>query len=65
MQVFLKVVSLEEMMKAKIAAFLERKEIRDVFDIEFLLKKGINLDASYQVQKKIANQVDSLTSAHP
>lgn len=60
-QVFLKVVSLKEMMKAKIAAFLERKEIRDVFDIEFLLKKGISMDVSNQIQKKIIKELDSLT----
>lgn len=39
-------------MKAKIEAFLSRKEIRDVFDIEFLLKKGINLDISASVLKE-------------
>ncbi|MDI6864523.1 MULTISPECIES: nucleotidyl transferase AbiEii/AbiGii toxin family protein [Thermodesulfovibrio] len=36
---------LEEVMKTKIEAFLNRKEIRDVFDIEFLLKKGVPLNA--------------------
>ena len=34
------------MMDAKIEAFLERKEIRDVFDMEFLLKGGVALDTS-------------------
>jgi predicted nucleotidyltransferase component of viral defense system len=61
MQVFLKIISLEEMMKAKIAALLERKEIRDVFDMEFLLKKGIGLDTSPQVMKKLLEQIDSFT----
>ncbi len=61
MQVFLKVVSLKEMMKAKIAAFLERKEIRDVFDIEFLLKKGINIDTSYETLKRVLKEIDSFT----
>ena len=45
-QVFLRVVSLDEMMRSKINTFLDRKEIRDVFDIEFLLKKGLPLEAS-------------------
>ncbi len=31
------------MMKNKCAAFLDRSEIRDCFDIEFLLRKGIPL----------------------
>lgn len=61
MQVFLKIISLEEMMKAKIAAFLERKEIRDVFDMEFLLKKGVGLDTSPQAMKKLLEQIDSFT----
>jgi hypothetical protein len=30
-------------MKNKIAAFIERGEIRDCFDIEFLLQKGVEL----------------------
>ena len=30
-------------MKNKIQAFLDRREIRDCFDIEFLLRRGIEL----------------------
>ncbi len=60
-QVFVKIVSLKEMMNAKITAFLERKEIRDVFDIEFLLKKGIELDAPVQTLREIIKYVDSFT----
>ncbi|MCX5678642.1 MAG: nucleotidyl transferase AbiEii/AbiGii toxin family protein [Candidatus Omnitrophica bacterium] len=45
-QVILKVMSLEQMMKNKIEAALERHEIRDFYDIEFLLRKGIALKAS-------------------
>ncbi|MGB9934684.1 nucleotidyl transferase AbiEii/AbiGii toxin family protein [Thermodesulfovibrio yellowstonii] len=44
-QVLVRTLSLEEVMKSKIEAFLNRKEIRDVFDIEFLLKKGVPLNA--------------------
>jgi len=61
MQVFLKVISLQDMMKTKIEAFLDRKEIRDVFDIEFLLKKGVSLDAPAQTLKRILEEIDSLT----
>lgn len=42
-QVILNVHTLEQMMKNKIAAALDRKDIRDVFDIEFLLRQGISL----------------------
>lgn len=52
-QVLLKSFTLEQMMKNKIGALLERKEIRDVFDIEFLTRKGINISANYEELKKI------------
>ena len=60
-QVLLKVVSLNDMMKSKIDAFLERKEIRDVFDIEFLLKRGILLDVSRQTLKGLLDEMAALT----
>lgn len=44
-QILVKVLTLEEMMKNKILAFLQRKEIRDCYDIEFLLRRGIPLNA--------------------
>lgn len=59
-QVFLRVVSLQEMMNSKIRAFLDRKEIRDVFDLEFLLKKGLVLDSSPETLKKVLGLIDSL-----
>ena len=40
-QVVLRAHTLEQTMKNKIAALLERGEIRDGFDIEFLLRRGI------------------------
>jgi predicted nucleotidyltransferase component of viral defense system len=42
-QVLLKTVVLEDMMTSKIEAFLDRREIRDAYDIEFLLKRGMDL----------------------
>jgi hypothetical protein len=42
-QVLLKTHTLDQTMKNKIDAFLERGEIRDCFDIEFLLRRGIEL----------------------
>lgn len=62
-QVFLKVVSLEEMASAKVEAFLERKEIRDVFDLEFLVKKGVVLDRIPLAQlKQVIAGIDKLTN---
>ena len=42
-QVLLKAHSLEQTMKNKIEALLDRGEIRDCFDIEFMLRRGIAL----------------------
>ncbi|GAI80143.1 unnamed protein product, partial [marine sediment metagenome] len=52
-QVLVKSFTLEQMMKNKIGALLERKEIRDVFDIEFLTRKSVNISANYEELKKI------------
>ena len=42
-QVLIKAHTLEQTMKNKIQAFLDRGEIRDCFDIEFLIRRGIDL----------------------
>jgi predicted nucleotidyltransferase component of viral defense system len=60
-QVILSVVTLQDIMKAKIEAFGDRKEIRDVFDIEFLLKKGIGLDISPKQAEKILKGIGAFT----
>ena len=44
-QVILKAHTLEQAMKNKVAAFLDRREIRDAFDMEFLLRRGVPLPA--------------------
>jgi len=45
-QVILKAHTLNQMMQNKIAAFLDRGETRDCFDIEFLLRRGIAFPAN-------------------
>lgn len=42
-QVLLKTHTLNQTMKNKFEAFLDRGEIRDCFDIEFLLRRGVEL----------------------
>ena len=42
-QVLLRAHTLDQTMKNKIEAFLDRGEIRDCFDIEFLLRRGVEL----------------------
>lgn len=44
-QVALRAHTLDQTMKNKIEAFLDRGEIRDCFDIEFLLRRGVELPA--------------------
>ena len=46
-QVLLKAHTLEQTMKNKIEAFLDRGEIRDCFDIEFLLRRGIEFPCGF------------------
>jgi predicted nucleotidyltransferase component of viral defense system len=60
-QVMVRTLSLQEMMSSKIETFLSRREIRDVFDIEFLLKKGIELRASKEELKRLLDGVNSLS----
>jgi len=60
-QVFLQAVSLKDMMKAKIEAFIERKETRDAFDIEFLLRRGIEFAASAKESKMVLKVLENLT----
>ncbi len=60
-QVLLRTVSLPAMMSSKIAAFMDRKEIRDVYDMEFLVKKGITPAADPDVLKEVRRRIDLLT----
>jgi len=58
-QVVLKAHTLEQTMKNKIAALLERVEMRDGFDIEFLLRQGIPLpDLSDAHKTKMIARLD-------
>jgi len=59
-QVILRAHTLDQTMKNKIKAFLDRGEIRDCFDIEFLLRRGIELPVKTnreltEFQKKLAS----------
>jgi predicted nucleotidyltransferase component of viral defense system len=62
-QVVLRAHTLNQTMKNKIEAFLDRGEIRDCFDIEFLLRRGIEFPAltgsqSQVFQKKLTRFKD-------
>jgi predicted nucleotidyltransferase component of viral defense system len=58
-QVLLKAHTLEQTMKNKISALLDRGEVRDGFDIEFLLRQGIPLpDLADADKKKMVARLD-------
>ena len=59
-QVLLRVVSLPEMMRAKLAALMDRSEIRDLFDIEFLFKRGIQLPNDRESLQGILTEIQKL-----
>lgn len=54
-QVLVTSISLPKMMKLKINALIDRKEIRDAFDIEFLIRRGIKVDCSIEAIQKMKN----------
>jgi len=58
-QVFLKAVSLRDMMESKFEAFLDRQEIRDVFDMEFLFKRGVPLEASVDTLREVLRLINA------
>lgn len=60
-QVFLRAVSLSDMMESKLEAFLDRQEIRDVFDMEFLFKKGVPLEASDDRLREVLRLINAFS----
>jgi hypothetical protein len=54
-QVIIKAHTLKQTMRNKINALMERKEIRDGFDIEFLIRQGIGLP------NLLASEISNLT----
>jgi hypothetical protein len=63
-QVMLKTHTLDQTMKNKIEAFLDRGEIRDCFDIEFMLRRGIEIPLKHEgqsiaFQKKLSRLRDT------
>lgn len=61
LQIMTKVATLEDIMRSKVEALLDRNEIRDCFDIEFLYKKGISLPGEQLVKEKLIRKVDAFT----
>jgi predicted nucleotidyltransferase component of viral defense system len=57
-QVMLKTLTLEQMMENKIRAFLDRDAIRDCFDIEFLIKKGVVLNIDEKTKSEVKSKIE-------
>lgn len=60
-QVLVRVMTLNQMMLLKILALLDRGEIRDAYDIEFMVKRGIPLQAKTEVLEKIRQRINRFT----
>ena len=61
LQIFLDTVSLDHMMNNKTEALLSRKEIRDAFDIDFLVRKGIPLPKDPWIRLGILTVIQSFS----
>jgi len=60
-QVYVRTIPLQDMMTSKIEDFLHRKEIRDAYDREFLVKKGVKADITREKADQILATIDALT----
>ncbi len=58
-QVLVKGLTLKQMMTNKIEALLSRQIIRDCFDIEFLLMRGVNLPADKDKLQKVLSIINN------
>jgi len=47
-------------MTSKIAAFLERKEIRDAYALEFLVKRGVRTQVSAETRQRVVQLIEAL-----
>jgi predicted nucleotidyltransferase component of viral defense system len=52
-QVLVRGFTLNQMFRNKVAALVDRGEIRDGFDLEFLVRRGVDLDLNEDNKKKI------------
>ena len=58
-QVLVRVPVLEEKLKEKMKALIERKEIRDAFDLEFLVRRGVEVMAARRDIEKALRVIES------
>jgi len=58
-QVLLQAMTLQQMLLLKTAALLDRGEIRDAYDLEFLVKRGLQLSGQKTTIKDILKRIDA------
>jgi len=56
-QVLIRGFTLKQMFKNKVSALIERAEVRDAFDLEFLLRKGIEPEISDEERKAVMKRL--------
>jgi predicted nucleotidyltransferase component of viral defense system len=56
-QVLVRGFTLEQMWSNKLLALLDRGEVRDAFDLEFLVRRGVALDLNLQESQKIIKKL--------
>lgn len=60
-QVLVTSLTLGDMAASKTRAFLERREIRDVYDLEFLLKRGFPPEIPWKDRQRLIEGIEALT----
>jgi len=60
-QVLLQAMTLQQMMLLKTSALLDRGEIRDAYDLEFLVKRGLQPAGEKTVLQHMLNRIDAFT----
>jgi predicted nucleotidyltransferase component of viral defense system len=60
-QVPVTIIPLKTMMQFKFEAFIDRKEIRDAYDIEYLVRRGISLLREKDKLEEVRKQIMALT----
>jgi len=60
-QVLVRGFTLDQMMRNKVRALIERGEVRDAFDLEFLLRKGLALRLSKEEKKQVLSRLKGFT----
>ena len=61
-QVLVRSISLQDMMRSKFEALLQREEIRDAYDLEFLVKKGVEVEITSERAKQVLKVIEDFTS---